>query len=1073
MTTQTRAFTFEDLKDLLGIPFSAQQEAAITAPLSPAVVVAGAGSGKTTVMAARAVWLVATGQVRPEQILGLTFTNKAAAELGKRIRENLAQLRDRVGGVHDVGQPGEPDEPGEPTIATYHSFAKTLIADHGLRLGIEPGFTLLEEAAALQLSYEIIASADWVPKAVEQRPQDVAGSIISLDDAMAEQALDTEVVRAHSLKVIAELNDLERNSAKGLTLPQKAVRTTAQARLDLLDAVLRLRAERERLEVASFADLMRHGARLAQTRAEVGRLLREQYPVVLLDEYQDTSVAQRLMLSGLFADVAGEPTGHAVMAVGDPFQAIYGWRGASVDNIDNFPVHYRNADGSDAAIYNLAENRRSGPRILEVANRVAEPLLKHHPAAKPLEPKGVGHGDGDVRIALLERWIDEVDWVADQVEQAIADGISPGSIAVLGNRKTNFHDVRTVLNQRGIAVEVTGLGGLLGLPEIQEIVAVLKVLDDPTANAALVRILAGARWALGPRDLAVIGSHAKELAGVRRTRGGDSLTAAVDQVDPADVASISDAIDDLRDAPVSDAARERLTRLASELRVLRRHVGDPLVDLVTRVISTIGLDVEIRASQGALAAGQLESVSAFVDVCGRFQGTRGQASLAAFLDYLDAVERFGKEIDFAPPPARDAVQLMTVHKAKGLEWDAVAVVGLSAGQFPSRTSRPLWTKNPHVLPSVLRRDADSLPQLRGWTGKDLTDFSDDCKADEHLEQLRLGYVALTRPHRRLLLSGSYWGPTQKTPRGPSVILEQAAERLREFGVEPLDWTPAPEDGLQNPYLVDPEPVLWLGGEKQDPMLAVAARAVRELLAAESLAAESDVLVPEDEWGADVDALIEAELAARSTEVEVVLPEQLSASAVMALRKDPEVFAIGLRRPMPRKPSRAAHRGTFFHSWVEARFGQDPSLIAIDELEGGSEDDVLADVDIELLQETFEKGPYANLQPAAVEVPFTVLIGGHVIIGVIDAVFEGAGVEGPGGGFRWQIVDWKTNKAKDADSLQLAIYRLAWADLKGCEPEEIDAVFYYVHPAHGDAGAVVRPDMMTRAEIEAALLVPEP
>ncbi|MEV7027099.1 UvrD-helicase domain-containing protein, partial [Kitasatospora sp. NPDC093558] len=356
----------DQLKELLGIPFNREQMAAIGAPLEPAVIVAGAGSGKTTVMAARVVWLVGSGAVRPDEVLGLTFTNKAAGELAERVRTALLRA-----GVTDR----DDTEPlGEPEISTYHAFAGRLLKEHGLRIGVEPDVRLLADATRFQLAAKVLRTSPGPYPALTGTFANLVADLIALDGELAEHLVEPAALRAHDEDLLDALA-----TAKLTNDDLRAVPATARARLELLRLVEEYRRRKAAAGLMDFGDQIAAAARLAQRRPEVGELLRGQYRVVLLDEYQDTSVAQRLMLAGLFgAGPDDQGTGHPVTAVGDPCQAIYGWRGASVANLDEFPRHFPKAGGRPAARYALSENRRSGGRLLAFANELAAPLRAMH-----------------------------------------------------------------------------------------------------------------------------------------------------------------------------------------------------------------------------------------------------------------------------------------------------------------------------------------------------------------------------------------------------------------------------------------------------------------------------------------------------------------------------------------------------------------------------------------------------------------------------------------------------------------------------------------------------------------------
>ncbi|MDN3294629.1 ATP-dependent DNA helicase [Streptomyces ficellus] len=787
----------EQLKELLGIPFTPEQTACITAPPAPQVIVAGAGSGKTTVMAARVVWLVGTGQVAPEQVLGLTFTNKAAGELAERVRKALVRA-----GVTDPDVIDPDNPPGEPRISTYHAFAGQLLTDHGLRIGLEPTARLLADATRYQLAARVLREAPGPYPTLTRSFPTLVSDLLALDAELAEHLVRPADLLAYDSGLLAALEGARLTNADLRKVPEAAA-----ARRQLTDLVVRYRDAKRARDLLDFGDQIALSARLALTRPEVGAILRDEFRVVLLDEYQDTSVAQRLLLSGLF----GGGTGHPVTAVGDPCQAIYGWRGASVANLDDFPEHFPYADGSPATRFSLSENRRSGGRLLDLANGLAEPLRAMHQGVEALRPAPGAERDGTVRIALLPTQAEEIAWLADSIAHLVRTGKEPGEIAVLCRTATDFPEIQAALVARDVPVEVVGLSGLLHLPEVADLVAVCEVLQDPGANASLVRLLTGPRWRIGARDLALLGRRARLLV----HRSGDDadadpderLAAAVEGVDPAEVISLADALDTFLDPaghdddlPFSAEARVRFARLATELRDLRRSLADPLMDVLHRVLATTGLEVELAASPHALAARRRETLSNFLDIAAGFASLDGDATLLAFLGFLRTAAQYEKGLDNALPGGENTVKVLTAHKSKGLEWDVVAVPGLVATQFPSTRSRESWTAQPQVLPHALRGDAPTLPAIDEWDAKSLKSFKDAMKDHQHTEELRLGYVTFTRPRSLLLGSAHWWGPTQKRPRGPSPFLHALYEHCAAGFGDIEVWAGEPAEDAENPTL---------------------------------------------------------------------------------------------------------------------------------------------------------------------------------------------------------------------------------------------------------------------------------
>ncbi|MFD5147724.1 UvrD-helicase domain-containing protein [Streptomyces sp. NPDC058401] len=789
----------EQLKELLGIPFTPEQMACVTAPPAPQVIVAGAGSGKTTVMAARVVWLVGTGAVAPEQVLGLTFTNKAAGELAERVRTALARA-----GISDPDpSPAEADSAGgEPRISTYHAFAGQLLKDHGLRIGLEPSARLLADATRFQLAARVLREAPGPYPALTKSVPDLVSDLLALDGELSEHLVPPERLRAYDTELLSVLADVKLSNEDLRKVPE-AVR----GRLELLELVSRYRAAKRSRDLLDFGDQIALSARLATTRPEVGVLLREEFRVVLLDEYQDTSVAQRLLLSGLF----GGGTGHAVTAVGDPCQAIYGWRGASVANLDDFPEHFPYADGSPATRFSLSENRRSGGRLLDLANELAAPLRAMHEGVEALRPAPGAERDGSVRCALLETHAQELDWIGDSIAHLVRTGTEPREIAVLCRSGGDFARIQAVLVERDVPVEVVGLSGLLHLPEVADLVAVCEVLQDPGANAALVRLLIGPRWRIGARDLALLGRRARTLISRSPSSDGDDdrLAAAVEGVDPAEIVSLADALETFLDGagqsapdqlPFSAAARVRFAHLAQELRDLRRSLSDPLMDVLHRVLATTGLDVELASSPHALAARRRETLSSFMDVAAGFASLDGEASLLAFLGFLRTAAQYEKGLDHALPGGENTVKVLTAHKSKGLEWDVVVVPDLSEGSFPKNKAPEAWTSYAKVLPYALRGDAPTLPPTPEWTSPGLRAFKSALKSHKAVEELRLGYVTFTRPRSLLLASGHWWGPTQKKPRGPSSFLTALYEHCAAGHGEIEAWADTPSPDAENPAL---------------------------------------------------------------------------------------------------------------------------------------------------------------------------------------------------------------------------------------------------------------------------------
>ncbi|MEO3743734.1 UvrD-helicase domain-containing protein [Plantactinospora sp. B5E13] len=1121
-------FTPVELARLLRLPApTVEQAEIIAAPVEPLLVVAGAGSGKTETMAARVVWLVANGYVHPGQILGLTFTRKAAGELGTRIRTRLGQLVRRLGrDSRDLT--GDPLG-GEPTVATYHSYAARIVTEHGLRAGYEPSTRLLTEASRWQLVDLLVRNHDGDMSEVERMPSTVTDAVLALTGDLAEHLVTPDELATWTGRFFA---DVQSRPGRVYADVRKALQIQ-QLRLRLLPLIRAYDQRKQDFEAMDFGDQLARAALVARDHPEVGAIERGRYRVVLLDEYQDTSHAQVVLLHSLYGG------GHPVTAVGDPCQSIYGWRGASAGTLDRFPTEFAQPDGRPAQIRTLTTSWRNRPQILDVANGLAAPLraagarVAELGAAFRVDEEipartARGRSGGTVHCALLETYADEAEWIADSVlaawrgaarmPEALPEHIPlerRPTTAVLVRLRSQIPAIEAALRDRGLPVEVVGLGGLLDTPEVRDVVCTLRVLSDPTDGAALLRLLTGARWRIGPRDLVALHRRSSAIAAARRAmpRQDDEPEIVTDRLDEA---SLVEALADLGPAQLYSAeGYARLRAYSRELGLLRHRLDQPLPDLLADVERTMGLDVEVavragsngRGGDAGLARGHLDALG---DVAARFAGDTGGAPLHAFLAYLAAAE--DEERGLSPGEVEvveGAVQILTAHAAKGLEWDVVSVAGLSRGVWPGAArASDHFLQGLGVLPFPLRGDADGLPRLALEDAEDqkgvaraLAAFADDWRAHDEREERRLAYVAVTRPRRLLLCSGYWWGEGTKRPRGPSVFLREVYDWC--LGTPDADgagsgfvvdaWAPEPAADATNPTTEVVLRAEWpadpLGVRR--PVLAEAAALVRRLMSEESdgepsgeptevgepaevgepgpelesgaaeamdggsvpavdPAAMDDGALPAVDPAAAVAAawrreaeLLLAErdaLMHRAGPVEVALPGHLSVSQLVGLRRDPAALARSLRRPMPARPEPHARRGTAFHAWLEQRYGAD-RLLDIDELPGAEDaeaapDEVLAD-----LQERFLASEWADRTPVEVEVPFATVIGGLLVRGRMDAVFAA-----PGG--RYDVVDWKTGRQPsgaeaDAAAVQLAAYRLAWAELAGVPVDRVRAAFHYV------------------------------
>jgi len=1084
-----------ELADIVspGKPPTPEQQAIIGAGLEPMLVVAGAGSGKTETLSLRIAYLVDNGlemlgrDIAPDEILCLTFTRKAAAEIADRSAAHL----EKIFGA-DAGRP-------EPSVATYNGYAARLAAEHGLRLGVDPEATVLTDAALWQLAVSIVDN--WTATLeTDSAVSSVVAAIPRLSAQMRDHQVTPARLRTWAQGALADMEMLPKKAHDSVSMETSVsmentvpgVFTKAlggqvgklRSLIALTDLVEEFQQRKRVGGYLDYSDQVATAVDLAELPS-VQAIERSRYRVVLLDEFQDTSPAQLELFATMFG------ASHPVMAVGDPNQAIYGFRGASAAALKDF---VRKFGGEDHVRQRaLSVSWRNEATILAAANAAARPLRED--SAVHVEPlvsrseylgvpeqrrpapgvESVVYDDVLAEAAAVARLIVER---REQCAHVAGVGVAEITAAVLCRRKAQFSPMVDAFEAAGIEYEVVGLGGLLDTPEVTDVVALLEVAHDPSRGDSLMRLLTSERVNLGPRDVMALGDWSRQLAGARAVREGEP--------------SIIDALAELphqrwvssEDRSLSAEARTRLVALQRVVDLVRTHTYLRLTELIVFAERAWALDIESAVARPDGRAQR--NMDAFVDAAHSFVLGSERATLGAFLAWLDAAR--SEEGGLAAPvkdPEPGTVQILTVHASKGLEWDVVAVPGLNDGQFPSvgtpSKSTPYykdsaWLSGTGELPWELRMDRDNLPQ---WFWRDAVDhptlgmsieeFKRDAGQHRLDEERRLFYVALTRARAHALLSGS-WRTGGKTVRLPAPFVTE----LVDAGlVSDQDWASAPDpDSPAEAAAVVRAP--W-------PTPASATQLRRRLLASEVRSAmeqvkavtacepetSEDRLHWEDklDWddklplAAEVTAMLAERDSRRARVVSVETPAHLSTSALVALRRDRDAFAMQLRRPVPAPPTDAAQRGSAMHAWIEQQYGHVP-LFEVEEAEGSPQA-----VDLEQLKATFLRSVWIGRVPTDIEVDVEIPLGGVTIRSRIDAVFP------PGGGLsKVTVVDWKSGSPardaaeQEAREVQLAVYRLAWSRWKGIPLEDVDAAFYYV-----GADVTVTPERLMTAHEIAALL----
>ncbi len=1083
------------------------------------LVIAGAGSGKTETMANRVVWLIANGIVDPEQVLGLTFTRKAAGELRERIVRSLTGFSATLENLAELGQLSEAERERAvalravladgldlPEVSTYNSFAAGVLQEFGVAAGLAPGAVVIDEAMAWRVARETLyasndpdlvtsdLSASTLIRHMIQMDRMVSDHLTSFD--RVDQVVDE--FRSVLRLPYNEKEKPEAPSGKVYAPVRDAVQALAET--PLITRLARLySAEKQRRGLIDFSDQLSLATQTLVAAPESRGVLRARYRAVLLDEVQDTSVGQTRLLSSIFA---GKP----VMAVGDPHQSIYAWRGASAEGLLSFHEDFRGrAEAGESAARSttltLSVSWRNPVKVLQAANIISEELRIHSKIRVPELQARPGAIEGRVDCVFPETVHEErvqlAQWMAD-ARKAFQprDGDALPTAAVILRSRSAMPAISAALTEAGVPNRIVGLGGLLSTPEVTDVVSVLRCLWYADAGSDLIRVLAGPRFRIGVSDLAGLRDAARwfsqrDVAQQRlqdEDREADSVLPDPDRqftlIDALDaIASMSD-LGHRALAAISVTGRERLQQAGQMLRSLRRGVGGDIADLIGSVVFALRLDIELEANEAKLEHGTgsaLANIEAFTDLAEGFLAIDSQGTLAALLEWIERAAEDDDAPEHVPAPLPGTVQLITAHGAKGLQWDLVAVPRLVNDEFPGKPRSGKGWLTTGALPDELRGDRNARPQLN-WriasTQKELRDriaeYREALQERHADEERRLAYVAVTRSAGWLFVSGSFWGG-QKRPRSPSTYLAELAA-----GESPV-IPPLPQASM---YDEDPSEMLELTAEwPLDPLgrrgetVLRAAGAVREALEQPGHARALS--------GSHTDKVIELLLAERNAQtthtahtersghhaLRSSLPERVTASTFHEFVENPAQAELRRLRPIPQRPYRRTRVGNQFHEWVERRSttagGSALPLAGLDPEEWGIEaHEFDGETDLQPLIEAFERSRWSGLQPVAVELEVSLPFAGRTLVCKLDAVYR---VEGEPE--RYEVVDWKSGRApineaeKASRFFQLDLYRHAYALWADVSPESIDVSLFYVAEETELRGEGSR----SLAELEAAWL----
>ncbi|MFC3713947.1 ATP-dependent helicase [Sphingoaurantiacus capsulatus] len=565
-----------------------QREAVLTTE-GPVLVLAGAGTGKTSALTARLTHLVATRKAWPSEILAVTFTNKAAREMQHRVGRMIG---DAVEGMQFLG--------------TFHSVASRMLRRHAELVGLKSNFTILDTDDQLRLLKQIIAAADLDEKRLPAR---VLGGLI-----------DKWKNRGWTPEKLPEDETFAFADGRGRDLY-----AAYQARLLALNA-------------ADFGDLLLHMLTIFMKHPDVLAQYQQRFKYVLVDEYQDTNVSQYLWLRLLAQERKN------ICCVGDDDQSIYSWRGAEVANILRF-----DQDFPGAKVIRLEQNYRSTGHILGAAGGV---IAKN---SGRLGKELWTEAEGGEKVSVLGVWDgpEEARWIGDEIEKLQRQGHSLNDVAILVRAQFQTREFEDRFISIGLPYKIVGGFRFYERAEIRDALAYFRVVAQPADDLAFERIVNTPKRGLGDKSLQRLHSYAR-AQNIALTSAAAALT-ETDEL-PA-------------------AARRALSGVVQDIARWRGQLDDlPHAELARLILEESGYIAMWQADRSAEAAGRLENLQELTRAMEEYE------NLAAFLDHVALV------MENEQSDATAKVTIMTLHAAKGLEFDNVFLVGWEEGVFPSQRS---------------------------------------------------------------------------------------------------------------------------------------------------------------------------------------------------------------------------------------------------------------------------------------------------------------------------------------------------------------------------------------------------
>jgi DNA helicase-2/ATP-dependent DNA helicase PcrA len=944
-----------------------------------------------------------------DAILALTFSSPAAAEMRARLETLIDSAYEEL------------------SVSTFHGFAARLLRDEALEIGLDPSLEPVTPADRVALLIDRIDDLPLRHHPIRGNPGPLVAGFVSRIDRLKDEMVGAEDFRRYAEALAGENADAQGD----------ALRARAARELEFAEVYTRHDRFLSESGALDFGDLILLAARLLHERPHVRERLAQSFRHVLVDEYQDTNFAQGALLRLLSQDQGN------VTVVGDDDQAIYRFRGASAKNLLDFEREHRGA-----RVVRLERSYRSGRRILAAAGAVVEPIDER------IGKRLTGKAGGAVRFWRCRTQRAQAQAVAREAERLVTDGVPPGEICVLVRSvKSEGAVVGSALEERAVPHRLAGAAAYFQRAEVRDALAWLRLLADPADSGAVVRALSRPPVELRAVDIARL----TQLARRRKLDMVAGVTAACEG------------------PQLSPEGRERAAAFLRLHRAAQRAFEDMRPDaFVHRLVERIGLRRQQLFAAQAETVERLVNIAKLGDLAASFMRREPGATARDFARYLAAVAEAGmREEEAAPPGVPEAVQVMTMHSAKGLEFDHVIVLGLGAARIPGPRSRT----SPPVPDELLKED---LPA--------------DDRAAHEAEMRRLLHVAMTRARRGLVLAWAEQGEGTGVAAAPSRFYEEA--RAAVGGEEELfeEELFGPGEGLHSTFRMMRDELLdtvaqvggRLGEMRLDTYLDVSQGVARYLelvkiaalierakagqTVAEALPEVNELLLqsttPEqrDAFATSAldDYLRDAESSGAQTRhparaepsLDSFIPRRgdglmLSASDIETYRLCPLKYKFARVFRIPQEPSINQRFGIVVHQVLE-RFhsqggGSLDTLMELFEASwrrsgfGHSNDDLqFRERAVAALRRYWELEQERASEPVAFERSFAFKLGPHLLRGRVDRVDRL-----PDG--RHELIDYKTGKPKTAlelrEDVQLSLYQMGARESWGLETSAQS--YYYV------------------------------